>query len=67
MLDRHQHLEHQLVAWRRVVDGHGLPPRAQFLSSGSGELVRLLAVLVGDGDETIALETFERRVDLARR
>ena len=64
VLDGHQHLEHQLVAWRRVVDRHRLPPGAEFLASGGGELVRLLPVVLGDGDETVAFETLERRVDL---
>ena len=64
VLDRHQHLQHQLVARRRVVDRHGLPPRAELFPAGGGELVRLLPVVLGDGDETVALETFERRVDL---
>ena len=49
---------------RRVVDRHGLPPRSEFFPAGGGELVRLLPVVLGDGDEAIAFETFEGRVDL---
>ena len=64
VLDRHQRLEHQLVAWRWVVHRHGLPPCAEFLPSGGGELVRLLPVFLGDDDETVTFEAFERRVDL---
>ena len=46
VLDGHQHLQHQLVAWRRVVDRHRLPPRAERLAPGRGDLVRLLAVVL---------------------
>ncbi len=63
-LDRHQHLEHEFVARRRVAGRDGFPPRAELLATGGGQRVRLLVVRDVDVHETVTLESIEGRVHL---
>ena len=62
--DREEDLDRELVAWRRLVTGHGVPPRTELLGSGRGDPVRALAVALLGLDEPIAREAIEGGVDL---
>ena len=60
-----QDLDRELVARWRLVARHRVPPRAELLRSGRGDAVGALTVALVGGDESVALEPVERRVDLA--
>ena len=67
-LQRHEHLDHELVARRRHELGRRAQPVGQLLGAGGGDpvsLLRALALAVVGLDEPVALEALQRRVDLA--
>jgi hypothetical protein len=71
VVDRHQHLQHQLVARRRLVDWYGFPPSTERSPTDGSEGVDLLRVGSAfsfdriDLHQSVSLQPVESCIDLA--